>query len=153
MDGRLEISPVLLYRQGCNKQQANFRIPSNRKQRKKWRFLLDGIRTFYFVKFYFFSETDLDHSDIDTRMKVMKDQLKERERMAAKLRRALKKQTEFERKKELKIHESTLRKQIEQFDNMILQAQSQLRNLEEFDQIGVKPKIRSPRKESGSTGG
>jgi hypothetical protein len=60
-------------------------------------------------------------------MKVMKDQLRERERMAAKLRKALRKQTESDRKKELKRQEPTLRKQIEQFDKMILEAQNQLR--------------------------
>ena len=80
-------------------------------------------------------------------MRVMREQLKEREKMAAKLRRALAKQSNS-KKKELKIHESTLQKQIEQFDKMIQEAQSQLRNLEDLDHSGSKPKIKSPRKES-----
>ena len=81
-------------------------------------------------------------------MKVMRDQLREREKMAEKLRKALRKQTEGMRKKELRTHESTLRSQIEQFDKMIQEAQTQLANLDEFERVGVKPKIRSPRKES-----
>jgi hypothetical protein len=95
------------------------------------------------------SETDLDQSDVDIRIRAMKDKLRQRQHHAAKLRKQLKKTSNRE-KLELSGKVEALRSQIEKFDRLIAEGKQELANLsaEEWPEGGVKPRIRSPSKDS-----
>ena len=112
-----------------------------------------------------FSETDLDHSDAEIQIRVMKDKLDMRKREQAKLKRQLKKsENNYEKQRELKGKnrlilsdlkrfikgkEIALKKQIEKLDEMISEAKYQLDVLANEDfEPGIKPRIRSPSKDS-----
>jgi len=107
----------------------------------------------------------LDHSDAEIQIRVMKDKLDMRKREQAKLKRQLKKsENNYEKQRELKGKdwlilsdfkrfikgkEIALKKQIEKLDEMISEAKYQLDVLANEDfEPGIKPRIRSPSKDS-----
>ncbi|CAG5105844.1 Oidioi.mRNA.OKI2018_I69.chr1.g2504.t1.cds [Oikopleura dioica] len=89
------------------------------------------------------SETDMDSSDHEARLKALHGQCREKEKIVAKLRRTLKKHA-GSKKQELKAQEAAVQKQIESLDVMIAKAKEQLEFIENNKEIIVKPIIKSP---------
>ena len=75
--------------------------------------------------FFLLSETDMDSSDHEARLKALQGQCQEKEKIVAKLRRTLKKHA-GSRKQEFKAQEAAVQKQIEALDEMIEKAKEQL---------------------------
>ena len=75
------------------------------------------------------SETDMDSSDHEARLKALHGQCREKEKIVAKLRRTLKKHA-GSKKQELKAQEAAVQKQIEALDVMIAKAKEQLEFIE-----------------------
>jgi hypothetical protein len=105
------------------------------------------------------SETDMDSSDHEARLKALQGQCQEKEKIVAKLRRTLKKHA-GSKKQEFKAQEAAVQKQIEALDEMIEKAKEQLDFIENnkvsftfnellsillsFKEVIVKPIIKSP---------
>lgn len=96
------------------------------------------------------SETDLDQSDADIKVRVLKDKLKDKQKEARRLRAQL--GSSLDRCDETVASlgkQEALRQQINRIDNIIAEVKSQISIASLVDEEpGLKPRIRSPSKDS-----
>ncbi|TRY63156.1 hypothetical protein TCAL_11660 [Tigriopus californicus] len=89
------------------------------------------------------ADTISDHSDVDIRIQTLQDELKRRMATASKLKR----QQRLKKKEKLRIQETTLKKQIEQYDKLIEETRADLHDetTKKSNAPHVPPQIKTPK--------
>lgn len=89
------------------------------------------------------ADTISDHSDVDIRIQTLQDELKRRMATASKLKR----QQRLKQKEKLRIQETALKKQIEQYDKLIEETRADLHDesTKKSNTPHVPPQIKTPK--------
>ena len=107
-----------------------------------------------------YSETDLDHSDADIKVKVLKQKLASRQKEAKRLRAQLDSSVDKDDISSGTFHvillfanlilakQDALKQQISRIDSIISEVKTQLSTASIDEETGLKPRIRSPSKDS-----